>query len=196
MIGSHLIKSYSRQQRTIALSSAEAEVHALVAASSEALGLVAYAADLGFVLKPIIYTDASAALGIAQRRGLGKLRHVQTQALWVQQLNCEKRLGYKKVAGTENPSDLLTKHLPSETLEKHMAAMNATFETGRAATAPEVSSLENAYLGSRMTRWHRPEHVSCWADEMRNEESPGIASVCDDAKGAGDPEKRRRTVTL
>ena len=64
MIGTHLIKSYSRQQRTIALSSAEAELHALVAASAEALGLAAYALDLGLILKPIVFTDASAALGI------------------------------------------------------------------------------------------------------------------------------------
>ena len=33
-IGKHLVKAYSRQQRTIALSSAEAELHAMVAASS------------------------------------------------------------------------------------------------------------------------------------------------------------------
>ena len=197
MIGSHLIKSYSRQQRTIALSSAEAELHALVAASSEALGLVAYAADLGFALKPIIYTDASAALGIAQRRGLGKLRHVQTQALWVQQLNCEKRLGFKKVLGTENPSDLLTKHLPSETLEKHMSAMRATFEVGRAASAPGVSSVENAsdsYLGTRMDQWHRDGKVKCWVKEMEEEEIRSLASVEGGVREPKSPGDQRRQV--
>ena len=50
MIGGHLLKSYSRQQKTIALSSAEAELYALVAASAEAMGLVAYAKDLGINL--------------------------------------------------------------------------------------------------------------------------------------------------
>ena len=90
MIGTHLIKTYSRQQKTIALSSAEAELYALVAVSAEALGLVAYAKDLGIFLKGTMYTDASAALGIAQRRGLGRVRHVQTQALWVQQAHADK----------------------------------------------------------------------------------------------------------
>ena len=39
-VGSHIVKSYSRQQKTVALSSAEAELHAMVAASAEALGIV------------------------------------------------------------------------------------------------------------------------------------------------------------
>ena len=38
MIGDHVIKTYSRQQRVIALSSAEAELYAMVAASAEGLG--------------------------------------------------------------------------------------------------------------------------------------------------------------
>ena len=92
MVGKHLLKTYSRQQKTIALSSAEAELYALVAASAEALGLQAYAVDLGMSLTPRIMTDASAALGIAQRRGLGKVRHVQTQALWVQEVRLTGRL--------------------------------------------------------------------------------------------------------
>ena len=52
MFGGHLIKTYSRQQRTIALSSAEAELYALVAASAEALGMAAYAFYLCIVVKP------------------------------------------------------------------------------------------------------------------------------------------------
>ena len=40
-IGNHVLKSYSKQQRTVALSSAEAELHALVAASAETLGIIA-----------------------------------------------------------------------------------------------------------------------------------------------------------
>ena len=176
MIGTHLVKSYSRQQRTIALSSAEAELHALVAASAEALGLAAYAFDLGMILKPMMFTDASAALGIAQRRGLGKLRHVQTQALWIQQANHEKRLGFHKVPGAENPADALTKHLPAELLERHMKAMSTTFESGRATTAPTLNSFDMgpgggflppssgktegeksttaSMVGTRMKRWH------------------------------------------
>ena len=111
MVGSHVIKTYSKQQRTIALSSAEAELHAMVAASAECLGIMALLKDMGRVMAGDIYSDLSAALGIAQRQGIGKLRHVRTQALWVQEVRSEGRLGYHKVLGSRNPSDAMTKHL-------------------------------------------------------------------------------------
>jgi hypothetical protein len=63
-MGSHVIKTYSRQQKVIALSSAEAELYAMVAASAETLAIIAYAADLGISLGGEVYADSSAALGI------------------------------------------------------------------------------------------------------------------------------------
>ena len=49
-LGSHVIKTYSRQQKTIALSSAEAELHAMVANSAEVLGIIGLCRDLGMKL--------------------------------------------------------------------------------------------------------------------------------------------------
>ena len=46
-LGKHIIKSYSRQQKTVALSSAEAELHAMVAASSESIGIIGLCKDIG-----------------------------------------------------------------------------------------------------------------------------------------------------
>ena len=43
VIGSHVIKSYSKQQRTVALSSAEAELNASVKAAQEGLGSSSFA---------------------------------------------------------------------------------------------------------------------------------------------------------
>ena len=36
-------------------------------------------------LNPWMYVDAAAAIGVAQRVGLGKLRHLETQSLWLQE---------------------------------------------------------------------------------------------------------------
>ena len=66
-MGGHITKSYSRQQKTIALSSAEAELHAVVAASSETLGVVSFCRDMGMTVDGEAYVDSSAALGIVQR---------------------------------------------------------------------------------------------------------------------------------
>ena len=111
-LGSHMIKSYSRQQKVIALSSAEAELYAMVAASAETLAIIAYAADLGMSIGGEVYADSSAALGITQRIGIGKVRHLRTQGLWVQETRISGRLAYHKVLCTKNPADVLTKHVP------------------------------------------------------------------------------------
>ena len=69
MHGKHMQKTYSRTRSTIALSSAEAEFYATVQEASEGLGMAAMALDFGKVMVPWMYVDASAAIGIAQRKG-------------------------------------------------------------------------------------------------------------------------------
>ena len=140
-IGSHVLKSYSKQQRTVALSSAEAELHALVAASAETLGIIALMADMGLNVGGEVLSDSTAALGIAQRQGIGKLRHVRTQALWVQEARSEGRLKYKKVLGSRNPADALTKYMASPLMNQHTETVGMEFRCGRAEAAPELNSV-------------------------------------------------------
>ena len=66
-----MLKTYCKQQKVIALSSAEAELYAMVAASAEALAISAYARDLGMNLECEMYCDSAAALGITNRAGIG-----------------------------------------------------------------------------------------------------------------------------
>ena len=81
MLGSHLVKSWGRQQKVTALSSAEAETYALVCASCNGLGIAAYGRGLFTLYEAEAFTDAKAASGIVQRVGIGKVRHIRTQAL-------------------------------------------------------------------------------------------------------------------
>ena len=59
-----------------------------------------------------VMADSSAAKGIAQRRGLGKLRHIELKLLWVQEAVKLGRIRIGKVAGSCNPADHLTKIRP------------------------------------------------------------------------------------
>ena len=79
--GAHIIKHYSCTQSTIALSSAEAELYATVAAPSEALGLAAMCDEYGQKLSP--HLDGSAAIGISQRNGLGNVHRLDTRSSWI-----------------------------------------------------------------------------------------------------------------
>ena len=85
MLGSHLVKSWSSTQAAISLSSGEAEFYGVVKASGMAFGYQALMEDLGVGLPIRVWTDSSATMGICSRSGLGKLRHVDTRSLWVQQ---------------------------------------------------------------------------------------------------------------
>ena len=123
MHGGHLLKSYARTQSTIALSSGEAELYAMTMACSEALGLVAMARDFGEAMRPVVHVDASAAIGIAQRKGLGRVRHLDTQTLWIQEAIREKRVKVLKVDGEKNPADLMTMSMGREAMLRLMERM-------------------------------------------------------------------------
>ena len=142
MHGKHLLKTYARTQNTIALSSAEAELYATVQGASEGLGFAAMAKDFGKVMVPWLYVDASAAIGIAQRKGLGKIRHLDTQSLWVQDAVRTKRVMLEKVLGTENPADMYTKHLDAQNLAKCMRKTGMFAKEGRSSVAPDLVRSE------------------------------------------------------
>ena len=76
-IGDHVIKTWSTIQSVIALSSGEAEYHGMVRGASIGLGIQSMLADLGVALQLRSRTDASAAKGVASRRGLGKGRQIE-----------------------------------------------------------------------------------------------------------------------
>ena len=155
-MGEHVIKTYCKQQKVIALSSAEAELYAMVAASAETLALQAYANDLGIELGCELYCDSAAALGIAQRAGIGKVRHLRTQGLWIQEVRVSGRIAYKKVLGEKNPADLLTKHMSADLSGRHLACLNMDLSGGRAEAAPTLDSLVTAwYTGPRRRGNHR-----------------------------------------
>ena len=56
----------------------------MVKGASQTLGMISIAGDLGYHLSGRVRSDASAALGIVNRQGLGKLRHINVQYLWLQ----------------------------------------------------------------------------------------------------------------
>ena len=141
MLGKHVIKSWSKTQSLIALSSGESEFYAALKASAESLGLIAMLKDFGINMKGKVLGDASAALGIIHRKGLGRTRHIDTGLLWIQQTAAEKRLEYAKVLGAENPADLMTKYLNAEIITRHCKKLETSFEGGRATGAPQLSSL-------------------------------------------------------
>ena len=139
LLGRHTIKSWSSTQSNVALSSGEAEFNGVVRGSGIGLGYQSLLRDLGHDLPVRVWTDSSAAIGICSRQGLGKLRHLDTHTLWVQNAVRSRRVDLRKIDGERNPADLFTKHsLSRERLVALTALFDCKFCGGRAKAAPQM----------------------------------------------------------
>lgn len=84
MFGRCMMKSQSKGQAVIALSSGKAEYYGLVSHLSVLLGLLSLGLDWGRRFKLTAKMDATAGIAIGKRRGLGRVKHIATNFLWVQ----------------------------------------------------------------------------------------------------------------
>ena len=138
MMGKHTIRHWSRTQPTIALSSGEAELGGIGSGIAEALGFQSLARDMGWKYDIAVHYDATAALGIARRRGLGKVRHLDVTDLWIQEKVRAKAVTLHKVEGLKNPADVLTKYVDQATMTRALEFMSLRRMDGRAAIAPKA----------------------------------------------------------
>ena len=104
-----LVLSLCKSQSTIALCSCEAELLAVTHMTAEAIMVCNLCrfllkledrevnSDLDF----IVYTDSSSAKALAQRRGVGRLKHVDLRHLWVQAYVRQKLIRLKKSGHTK-----------------------------------------------------------------------------------------------
>merc|ERR1711911_187427 len=138
-LGDHLIKGWSSTQAVIALSSGEAEYYGIVKGSSVGLGARSLLGDLGCSVRVAVFTDSSAAKGMASRKGLGKVRHVEVNQLRVQQKVANGEIELRKVEGTQNLADALTKHVEHESILRHMLGTGQFVSEGRHEIMPNVA---------------------------------------------------------
>ena len=138
MFGSHCLKTWSSTQSVIALSSGEAEFYGIVRGAAQGLGSRSMFGDLGVAVSLRVMTDASAATGIAVRKGLGKVRHIDVSQLWIQDAVARGELQLTKVSTKENLADILTKHVDRGVLEQQGSAMGFQSRANLHDLAPGV----------------------------------------------------------
>ena len=118
MMNNCLLSSGSRNQGLNALSSAEAETYAATSGACDALFLsrcLEYLLEVTIGIKLLI--DNSACRYILSRAGCGRVRHLSTRILWMQQRVERKELMVGPVASAENVSDIGTKRLAVSTMK-------------------------------------------------------------------------------
>lgn len=126
--GIHLLRHSSTLQSVTALSSAEAEFYALTKGAAYALGTRSYFRDWQTELTvEAIWSDSSSGLSFSTRRGLGKMRHIHTRCLWLQDAVAGKTLRVAKVKGESNPADVLTKAVPEASMMRVCTELGQEF---------------------------------------------------------------------
>ena len=111
----------SRTQATVAQSSAESELYAICTGVNESLHIKEFLIESGLATKLHIKvrTDSTAGKSIATRQGTSKkAKQIQIKFLYTQQLVKEGIISIHKVHTLRNTSDILTKLVARETLQR------------------------------------------------------------------------------
>ena len=90
---------------------------------NRANGIKGMFADFGIDFAIHLYTDASAAKGIAMRIGLGKIRLLETSQLWLQSKVANGSVSISKIHGKVNIADAMTKYLSGPDLSEHLSML-------------------------------------------------------------------------
>ena len=162
VVGTHLIKTYSKTQATIAKSSAESELYGIVRATCEGLGMITLLEDFGAEYSVRLHMDATAAQGVIDRQGISKIRHLDVNVLWLQEQLAWEKAPITKVLGTENVANLMTKNV------EHPLDVEALRQA--VPGVPRWASLQGiriALIGPRGATRQGPRAHACSMREVR-----------------------------
>ena len=110
--------SFSRNQKSVSLSSGEAEYYAGASAASDSMLLQE---AIKFLTrkscKVHLYMDSSAARGIITRQGVGRVKHLQIRTLFPQDLHKQGTISVHPVGTKENTADIGTKPLSAKRIK-------------------------------------------------------------------------------
>ena len=74
--------------------------------------------------------DATTGIAIGSRRGLGKVKHIDTVYLWVQELVSSGRITLGKKPTLEMLADFLTKNVDAKTMNMCLAGLKLLYKDG------------------------------------------------------------------
>eukprot|EP00971_Amphidinium_carterae_P116299 2303860-Amphidinium_carterae.1 len=122
-LGSHCVKTQRYLQSTGSLSSGEAEYYGIVKAMAMVGTLARGAVQEGVE----VFSDSSAARAFAQRKGLGRQKHVHVRWLWVQDKVLAKEATVEALNTAVNVADALTKPVASTMMNRRLKSMGFDF---------------------------------------------------------------------
>ena len=151
-----VIYTFSRNQKSVALSSGEAEYYAGASAASDSILLKEAIQFLtGKRCKVNLYLDSSAARGIITRQGVGRVKHLQIRTLFLQELHKQGTLSVHPVGTKENTADIGTKPLSGKRVKLLLHWLGFQDENNEPVGSEELQehrSQEQARASVRMIK--------------------------------------------
>ena len=138
-LGDHAVKTWSSTQSVLALSTGEAELNAInetAATGKRGQSILNY---VGVQLDLRVFTDATTSKSLMSRRGLGKVRHIAVNELWLQSHVYSKSVTIVKIKNKLNPSDTMTKYQTKADTQQIVEHMQHSHEEGRPEAAPQLT---------------------------------------------------------
>ena len=102
--------------------------------------------DMGVDMNIRLLTDSSTAKASIARKGLGNVRHIDTNELWLQERMRNGDMHHVKIKNVLNVADLLAKHQPKETIDNLMELLDHKIEEGRSMVAPTLNAFDDNNL--------------------------------------------------
>ena len=106
---------------------AQSEFYALIKGSSAVLGLQSLFADWGLQITVEVQSDSTSAKSMADRKGVAKVKHMQTRFLWIQERIANGDITVSHISTKINPADPFTKPLTGPELDGHMDRIGLIF---------------------------------------------------------------------
>ena len=151
-----VIYTSSRNQKSVALSSGEAEYYAGASAASDSILLKEAIQFLtGKRCQVNLYLDSSAARGIITRQGVGRVKHLQIRTLFLQELHKQGTLSVHPVGTKENTADIGTKPLSGKRIKLHLHWLGFQDENNEPVGSEELQehrTQEQAKASVRMIK--------------------------------------------
>ena len=140
------------------------------------IGMQTALKELGVEVDDVVIavaTDSSAAKSFASRRGSGRIRHIETKWLWLQQVVRDGKVRLRKIPGTKNPADICTKYKNISDIKSQLAAVNVIVEEkGARRCLPTEGSGGRSFWA----RLQDGEPRVVWADAA-DSDSDGVGEV-------------------
>jgi hypothetical protein len=171
--GGGLLKTWSRTQGCVALSSGEAEFYAAIKGGAEGIGIRSLLADMGQEVQVEIIQDSTAAKGVASRLGIGKVKHLDVGWLWIQDAVRKGDLVLRKINGKVNPADVLTKPKSAAEAMRLTDALNYDLRIRKQRKGDEekdggfIGFTVRLMRGDDRTEAERMETLAWWEMNMR-----------------------------